>query len=102
MGWRNNKGIRYPDFIIVKATKNLTDDTILLIVEVKKDCDSKDAARLQMYEYLGMAASKRRAKALQGLLIMGAKSECCHLDSRRESGIHQEKGKTLIDPRLFM
>ncbi|KAF8899449.1 hypothetical protein BD779DRAFT_1795869 [Infundibulicybe gibba] len=76
-----NKGIRYPGFIIVKATESLNDDRILLVVEVKKSDDGQDAARLQIREYLELAANKRRVMFLQGLLIMGATTECYFLDS---------------------
>lgn len=75
------QGIRFPDFIIIKATETLTDDTILLIIEVKKNTESIALARLQMTEYLRLAAPKRRDPRLQGLLIMGPRTEAFHLDS---------------------
>ncbi|KAF8884343.1 hypothetical protein BD779DRAFT_1472108 [Infundibulicybe gibba] len=84
---RTNKGIRYPDFIVVKATKSLTNDTILLVVEVKKDDDSRAAARLQICKYLEIAAGKRRAKFLQGLLVMGKRSECYRFGGGEEGSI---------------
>jgi len=75
------KGYRYPDFIIVKATTSLTNDTILLIVEVKKNGNSITTSRLQIQEYLRMAAPKRRVRLLQGLLVMGPTTESFFLVS---------------------
>ncbi|GLB39460.1 hypothetical protein LshimejAT787_0606220 [Lyophyllum shimeji] len=78
---RTNRGNRYPDFIVVKGTDGLNGDRILLIVEVKKGDDSLVAARMQIELYLTMAADKRRVPFLQGLLVMGATTECYFLDS---------------------
>ncbi|KAF8872457.1 hypothetical protein BD779DRAFT_1572787 [Infundibulicybe gibba] len=84
---RTNKGIRYPDFIIVKATEGLNKDKILLIVEVKRDGDSRTAARLQIATHLKMAENKHRVRFLQGLLILGGATESYFLDSSETAGI---------------
>ncbi|KAF8950041.1 hypothetical protein BDZ97DRAFT_2086204 [Flammula alnicola] len=77
----SKKGSRIPDFLVVKATETLTDDTLLLIVEVKKNSRTLTVSRLQMIEYLEMAAPKRRDPLLQGLLIVGSRTEAFYLDS---------------------
>ena len=77
----SKQGFRFPDFLIVKATETLTEDTLLLIVEVKKDSKTIALARLQMIEYLQLAAPKRRDPRLQGLIIIGPRTEAFYLDS---------------------
>lgn len=54
------QGFCFSDFLIVKATETLTDDTLWLIIEVKKDSKTIALARLQMAEYLKLATPKRR------------------------------------------
>ena len=75
------KGVVYPDFLVVKVTGSLTDDTILLVVEVKENQRSLRISRLQIQNYLKLAASKRRAPLLQGFLVVGATTETFMLNS---------------------
>ena len=81
----SKQGFRFPDFLIVKATETLTDDTLLLIIEVKKDSKTIALARLQMIEYLQLVAPKRRDPRLQGLIIIGPRTEAFYLDSESYS-----------------
>ncbi|KAF8872461.1 hypothetical protein BD779DRAFT_343429 [Infundibulicybe gibba] len=87
---KTNKGIRYPDFIIVKATGNLNKDKILLIVEVKRSDESRAAAQLQIAAQLRMAENKHRVRFLQGLLVMGGVTEGYFLDDSEEAGVVSE------------
>lgn len=70
----SNNGVKFPDFVVVKASDTLTDDTLLLIVEVKISDNSRSLASLQIMDYLMKAASRRRDPLLKGLLIQGNKT----------------------------
>ncbi|GLB38944.1 hypothetical protein LshimejAT787_0601060 [Lyophyllum shimeji] len=61
-----------PDFVVVKASEGLVDDTIVAIIEVKADDDLKTLrqAEIQIMNYLGLAATKKRAANLKGYLLM--------------------------------
>ncbi|GLB38931.1 hypothetical protein LshimejAT787_0600930 [Lyophyllum shimeji] len=61
-----------PDFVVVKATETLHDDTIIAIVEVKvkDDVDTYNQAFIQITNYLAFAVSKQRDPNLKGYLLM--------------------------------
>ncbi|KAF8068688.1 hypothetical protein FPV67DRAFT_1448583 [Lyophyllum atratum] len=77
----SSDSVSYPDFLLVKATETLTDDRLLLIVEVKKRNWPERNARLQLSRYLALAKTKRRVPQLQWLLILGNRTEVYHLES---------------------
>jgi RecB family endonuclease NucS len=82
-----NNTVGYPDFIGVKATESLNNDTIIAIVEVKRDRRKLAQSVIQLVRYLKLALSKQRDPTLRGFLIAG---ETIHvyrlLTSDRHSG----------------
>ncbi|KAG6816098.1 hypothetical protein H0H87_008588 [Tephrocybe sp. NHM501043] len=67
--------VKLPDFLIVKATESTTNDTLIAIIEVKRDVDYINHSRYQLFEYLERAALKCRDEKLLGFLVMGNRVE---------------------------
>ncbi|KAF8958792.1 hypothetical protein BDZ97DRAFT_1840766 [Flammula alnicola] len=95
------QGIRFPDFLIVKATESLTDDTILIIVEVKRDSRSLPSSRRQIQQYLQLAATKRRVRFLQGFLIVGDVTESYYLNSEHRDAV-AVRGPSFVTTNLAL
>ncbi|KAH7904830.1 hypothetical protein BJ138DRAFT_1165880 [Hygrophoropsis aurantiaca] len=78
----NPSGQRFPDFIIVKAGEGgvMHNDTLLLLVEVKKTGHRITTSRFQIQSYLMNCAGKSRLPNLHGLLVVGDIVEVFFLD----------------------
>jgi len=61
----------YADFIGVKATESPRDDTIITIIEVKKDDEELHESEAQIFRYMQFAAPKQRAPELKCFLVCG-------------------------------
>jgi hypothetical protein len=61
----------YADFICSKATESPRDDTIITIIEVKKDEEELDESEAQIARYMRFAAPKQRASMLKCFLVCG-------------------------------
>ncbi|KAH9929642.1 hypothetical protein B0H21DRAFT_109905 [Amylocystis lapponica] len=60
-----------PAFTVVKAAAKAQDDTLVVVVEIKREDVSMETARRQLTDYLVYAAGKQRAATLNGFLVAG-------------------------------
>lgn len=73
--------VGYPDFIAVKATAALDNDTLISIVEVKRDGEDFFQGAIQLTRYLQLAAPKaNRAPRLRGFLVVGSTTRVYELE----------------------
>jgi hypothetical protein len=77
----------YADFIGTKATESRRDDTIINIVEVKKDDEVLSESEAQIARYMRFAAPKQRAPELKCFLVCGNVTQVWMLQSPRHDAI---------------
>jgi hypothetical protein len=71
----------YPDFTGIKATESPPDDTIITIIEVKKDDEELHEFEAQIFRYMQFAAPKQRAPKLKCFLVCGLATQVWVLES---------------------
>jgi hypothetical protein len=71
----------YADFIGTKATESPRDDTIITIIEVKKDDEELHESEAQIFRYMQFAAPKQRAPKLKCFLVCGLVTQVWVLES---------------------
>ena len=65
-----------PDFLLVKAQATLTDDTLIGLIEIKRNSLEAVNAKVQLNGYMKRAMSKtNRIDNLQGYLVCGGTTE---------------------------
>ena len=69
----DERGVKIPDFIVVKGSARLSNDIPLLVVEVKRDDSDDDTAKEQMNNYMTAFGKKFDNKKFKGALIQGSK-----------------------------
>jgi hypothetical protein len=71
-------GVEIPDFIVVKASRGLHGDRVLVVIEVKRIGVSVDSGVVRLGEYMGAFADKTTSSglplfnSLRGMLVIGS------------------------------
>jgi hypothetical protein len=64
-----------PDFLVTSATEDLRCDTIVCIVEVKRDSSTLVKSQTQIASYLTASAARKCVPDLRGFLVLREKTE---------------------------
>ena len=77
-GQGDEKGVKIPDFIVVKGSATLSNDVPLLVVEIKRDDSDDQTATHQVINYMTALSLKFEGEGVErvrfkGVLVQGTK-----------------------------
>jgi hypothetical protein len=102
--------LKEPDFIVAKATADINNDRIIVVIEIKPYGADPDNARSQLEDYLEIVARKYRTDTatpvfhqdLYGLLIVGNRVEIITFNMANQVVLTSPKTFTSAHVKSFM